>query len=121
MSSIIEALTEASEKDLKEVEEKIAEHQKNIDALKGVRRILQSRLGVKPEVKTRASPKVSITKGYREKAAKYLLHAGTARPLVLAKQCDIPDGSDTAVLEHPWFQREVDGVRLSPEGRKVVS
>lgn len=60
----------------------------------------------------------SATTEYREKAAKYLSHAGPTRPAIIAQHCGIPLGSISAVLDCPLFDKHPNGVSLSAEGKR---
>lgn len=136
-TSLLELLSKATEDDLVEIRKQISEAQRHLDSLHQVEKLMVIRVHGKPEktpwgAKKKAAgdapvkaaldgAKGAITRTYRTKAAEYLLHAGgTVRMQALAEQCGIPLGSASSVFDHPWFEKAGDGVRLTPEGRKLA-
>jgi hypothetical protein len=133
-TDIVAVLAAAGEEDLERVQARVADLTRELKGLKTVETVLMARLGrEKPKAtKTPRVPRAAsgrgeagaaskgVTSDRRIQIAKYLVHCGTARPAIIAKDLEIPDGSITFVLDHPWFVRDVNGIKLSPEGRQAA-
>lgn len=129
--TVLEALAQAKPEDLAEIDEKIEKLNQELDTLKTARRVLAAKFEP-PEERKKPGPrrmsaeqraaigKGAQTRAYRVRCARYILHAGPTKPATLAKECEIPDGSMTAVTTHEWFDRQPDGVHLTAAGRQAV-
>lgn len=133
----IKALDEVTDLDLQKINDRLSQIEREVTALRAVKRIFEAKLGIKVEpspshkakvpvqekpLSVSGQPRGGIFSGYREKAARYLVHAGTpCKPSVVAAACEIPIGSTQAVFDHSWFVRKPEGIVLSPEGRSSVT
>ncbi len=125
--TLIDVLERATEADLDALDEEIAVLDRKLASLSAARRLIDVKLHGRKKFGPRKKPAVAAapsTAGvktrsdeYREAIAKHLLKHGATRPAVLCEECGVPNGSITAMLEHPWFVRGADGVSLSPAGR----
>lgn len=134
----LDVFEKATEQDLTDLRKQIVEAQKRLDAMQAAEKVLALKLHGKPPRAARA-PKATklklgetIAKGeqpagrgkteqHRIKAAEYLIHIGTAvKPTTLAEAIGCPIGSITAILDHAWFEKTPDGVRLTAEGKRMV-
>jgi hypothetical protein len=130
---IVAVIQGATDADLDRVDARIGDLERELDALRGVRKLLMLRLGkvnkpgpkpapsdpdAPPRAKPGPKPKGGDATGeHRRAVAKYLLHCGVCRPAVIQKDLSIPEGSMTLVLDHPWFVRDPNGFKLSREGQ----
>lgn len=132
-NSIVAALESASEADLEQVDEEISTLRNKLESLTLVRKLLSIKLNGKTprqppkrssKPKADEEPKTSVnssTYGRRLLAARFLL-SGPSTPMAIARQCDIPSGSITAVLNHEWFTKNGSGeVHLTSLGRKAAT
>ena len=139
----IEALQNVSKDDLDEVDDRLDNLKREIEALSAVRKVLAARLGcltpprphrrtaplptpipttqtAKLAPETNGHPAKSSAQKQREQAAKFLLTAGPTKPSVVAFKCSIPTGSTQVVFDHPWFERTDEGLVLTPAGRADI-
>jgi hypothetical protein len=117
---LLTALQSSTQEDLEAVDAQIDALTKQLASLNALRRVLQIKLhGKLTRTRTPGSAK-GKTKEYRIAAAKYLLHAGSVKTMLLARECNIPPGSMTGVIAHPWFEDGPNGVVLSKEGQLAV-
>lgn len=118
---LLEMLDKAKESDLEEIDARVVEGEKQLDALRSLRRMIDTRINGRPQRKARepkAAPAVGPTSDMkRNTCAKYLLGKPVARVEVLANQCGASMQGFHFVLNHPWFKRSGDLVSLTDAGR----
>lgn len=123
----IDALAAVTQDDLNEVNTTIEELENQLSGLKRARGVILSALGKAPKrsgaVKGRVSKSLDdtftvdsapLTKldEYRQAVYRYLAANGPQQQATLAKRCNIPSGSMTAVVGHKWFVVTSRGVEL---------
>lgn len=130
--SLFEALKNVTKEDLDKCIGRISEIEAELDGLKVARKLIEARLGLTPprvnNFKGRrrqntaeqvsgeqsAEPQqYTLTERHRLRAKEYLMANGPTHQAALAKRCDIPQGSITAVLKHSWFAHTSRGVELT--------
>ena len=142
--NLMEALSGVTQSDLDEITAKCEALETELSQLREVRKIIEVKLGVRKPVghNLKGRPKrrsvedtentpatlthsamnstgqaYTQTELHRIAARKYLQQHGCTSQSGLAKQCNIPAGSITAVLRHDWFMHTARGVELSRSGR----
>lgn len=134
--SLFEALKNVTKEDLDKCIERIKEIEAELAGMKAARRLIETRLGIEhprlsnfkgrrprkaaEDASGEASGEQSAepqqytaTERHRLRAKEYLMANGPTHQAALAKRCDIPAGSITAVLKHPWFAHTSRGVELT--------
>ena len=137
-NKLMEALSAVSQEDLDAVNEELEKLETKADQLKELKRIIEVKLNLrKPQgfhlrgCKRKEKPagdssdtnsattdnematQLSVTEQYRLDARRYIMANGPQLGGKIAKACDIPMGSITAVLKHKSFKQGPHGYELS--------
>ena len=124
--TLLQALNGASVKELNDIGEQIADLEKQLDTLRLVHKLLDVRINGKPERKApvRTAKKMMAEApakwtGGRERSNEvssqvanvvaYLRKVGSAKPAIIASDCNIPAGSIYNVLAKAEFQKGLEG------------
>src|SRR5436309_715847 len=130
--SLLDALEKAKPADLSDIDVLLVEKEREINALRQVRRILDVRFNGKqhgPRKKSAPSANGAPPQAggrsptLKEKAAKYLLHAGPTKIGSLAQAIDASSsGVHTAIErdEDDWFAKTPAGLTLTAKGRTAA-
>ncbi len=128
MAGLLEALRDCTQADLDEIDQKIASLESELGGLKEARRIVAGKLGVLPRrggarpgrkpvaAASSVAPGGSSasaddgvltqTEKYRLRVREYIMANGRTTQANIVKDCGIPPGSITNVLEHRWFKKD---------------
>ena len=124
--SLLEALSEATDSDLEDVEAKLVELEKEVAALKELRKVLAAKLG-KDLPKSGRGGRRKVAAGTaededgdgfgragtliarRRTIFEYITANGPQTQAELCKQCSIPTGSISATVDHNFFKQLPDG------------
>ena len=133
---LMELLQKVTQEDLDDCVVQIQEHEKALDQLKELRKIIEVRLGIKKpagfhlrgENRKKAAggggaagkpadPAEPVVYGataqHRIKVKEFLMANGPTSQPDLVRRCGVPAGSITAVLKHEWFAMTAKGVQLT--------
>ncbi|VTT98916.1 unnamed protein product [Gemmataceae bacterium] len=128
---LLDLVGRATPDDLKAIDDAIAAKDRDLAALRAVRKVLAVAAGVEEPKKPGPGPRKEKADAdqpgrggsmeeRRVRCARYILKNGPTPAAGLGRLFDIPAGSQTGVLSHPWFQRTDSGVDLTAVGRAAV-
>ncbi len=134
--SLLGLLDRLTADDLDDLNKRIAAKRGELAALVSARKLVADRLGVttrKPPTKKPPAPAAarpaastgeaaeggSVGQARRVAIARLLGTRGPLAAAVIMEECDIPSGSITYTLTHPWFEKDMaKGTwKLTPRGR----
>ncbi len=129
-TNLLKLLNEATADDLAEIEIKIMTAEKELDALRTLRKVID----VKVNGPTQRKPRGTNGAGQRgptagagtteervKQVAKYLLSSGTAKITTLAQLVGADGRGFHHVIKHPWFVQSGEFAKLSDEGKAAAS
>ena len=147
-ADLVAVLAAANEQDHERVRGRIADLTTELETLRAVEKILAIRLGkvepkrpgpgrkaavttaAKParpaeEPRIEPRPEGSIEARLQHEArridiARYLAHSGMARPGAILKDLAISPRVINDLLNHAWFARDGERIKLTPEGHQAV-
>ena len=132
--SLLGLLDRLTAADLADLNARIAAKRGELAALVAARKLVADRLGVatrKPPAK-KAAPAArptasngeaaeggSVGQARRVAVARLLGTRGALAPAAICEECDVPAGSITYTLSHPWFEKDMarGTWKLTPRGR----
>lgn len=124
-AEILAMLDGATQDDLAEIDKEIAFVDAKLEGLKAARKLIASRLGIKPEPKqphpTSAARQPRRAPGggptVAEKALAHIAKNGPERVAALAEKIGASYGAvHSACRDNQWFDMQTDGVHLTPIG-----
>jgi hypothetical protein len=138
-SAAVEALAvfqSLGEEDYDRIQERIAELTRELDSLQALARFVGIKVGrvqVKPRGpgsrvsgKAAARPAEVVDanlklQSRRIDVARYIAHAGMTKPGTLIKALSISPRIIGDLLDHPWFARDGERIKLTPEGHRAAT
>lgn len=133
---LMEALSKITQADLDECVVAIQGHEKELDQLKELRKIMEVKLGIKKPAgfhlragqrkkpagggdaagKTAESTEPVVygaTAQHRIRIKEFLMANGPTSQQDIVRRCGVPAGLITAVLKHEWFAQTDRGIQLT--------
>ena len=121
----------ASEEDLTVLDESIESKERELLAMKSIRRTIALAIGIEkapePTKKPGPKPKVQTEDGElsnpeakRMTIARYILKNGPLKSGKITELFNVGYGSISGMLKHAWFQSTENGYDLTPHGREMI-
>lgn len=132
-TQLMDLIGKATADDVAALDAQIAEKERELDSLRTVRRVLALATGLETKKKPGGGPRKkadgqprpagggSMAEERRTKCARYIAKHGVTTGARLCDLFEIPTGSQTGVLDHPWFLKTNAGYDLTPAGRAAVA